>query len=75
MSSEDPTPVSRGAKALGVLVALRAALRVAGRRGSPPPPPPAPESDIDPSQRTVPSDRRAEAVVATLLQVCSTHPQ
>src|SRR5436305_2220364 len=67
MSSEDPTPVSRGAKALGVLVALRAALRVAGRRGSPPPPPPAPESAIAPSQGTVPSDRRAEAVVATLL--------
>ena len=58
---EHPSRVSRGAKALGVLVALRTALRAA--RGRTPPPPP-PESDIDPSQRTVPANPRAETLVA-----------
>src|SRR5947209_12143925 len=66
MSPDDPSPVSRGAKALGVLVALRAALRAARSR-TPPPPPPLPESDVDPSQRTVPANPRAETLVAVLL--------
>jgi ubiquinol-cytochrome c reductase iron-sulfur subunit len=66
MSPDDRTPVSRGAKAVGVLVALRAALRAVRRPGTVPPPPP-PESDVDPSQRTVPANPRAETLVAVLL--------
>jgi ubiquinol-cytochrome c reductase iron-sulfur subunit len=66
MSPDDPTPVSRGAKALGVLIALRTALRVVRRPGTAPPPPP-PESELDPSQRTVPANPRAETLVAALL--------
>src|SRR5690349_11341379 len=66
MSPDDPTPVSRGAKALGVLVALRAALRAARRRDTLPPPPP-PESDVDPSHRSVPANPRAESLMAGLL--------
>jgi ubiquinol-cytochrome c reductase iron-sulfur subunit len=55
---------SRLARLLGVLVALRTALRAA-RSGAPPPPPP--ESELDPSERTVPANRRAETLVAVLL--------
>src|SRR5207248_1802438 len=66
MSPDDPTPVSRGAKALAVLVALRSALRAARRPAAAPPPSP-PESDVDPSQRIVPSNPRAETLVAALL--------
>src|SRR5690348_4396743 len=66
MSPDDPSPLSRGAKAAGVLVALRAALRAVRTRGAPPPPPP-PESDVDPSERTVPANPRAETLVAVLL--------
>jgi ubiquinol-cytochrome c reductase iron-sulfur subunit len=57
--------MSRGARALGVLVALRAALRAARSPKAPPPPPPEPE--VDPSERIVPADPRAEALVAVLL--------
>jgi ubiquinol-cytochrome c reductase iron-sulfur subunit len=72
MSPEDQSPVSRGGKALGVLVALRAALRTVRRRDAvPPPPPPPPESDVDPSQRTVPANPRAETLVAGLLLVAA----
>jgi ubiquinol-cytochrome c reductase iron-sulfur subunit len=35
------------------------------------PPPPAPESDFDPAQRIVPSNRRAETIVAALLAVAA----
>jgi ubiquinol-cytochrome c reductase iron-sulfur subunit len=67
MSTEDPKPVRRLAGAVALLVAIRTAWRsVAGRE----PPPAAPESEIDPSERTVPSNRRAETVVALLL-ICS----
>jgi quinol---cytochrome c reductase iron-sulfur subunit len=66
MSPDDPSPLSRGATAAGVLVALRAALRAVRTRGAPPPPPP-PESDVDPSERTVPANPRAETLVAVLL--------
>jgi ubiquinol-cytochrome c reductase iron-sulfur subunit len=52
---------------VGVLVALRTAVRAAlrGRDGLPPEPPE--EIDVDPSERTVPASPRAEAVVAVLL--------
>ncbi len=47
-------------------LAVRVALR--GLRGkSRTPPPPARESDVDPSKRIVPSNRRAEGIVAALL--------
>jgi ubiquinol-cytochrome c reductase iron-sulfur subunit len=65
MTLEDSKPVSRLAKLLGVLVALRAAWRVAG--SSKPTPPPSPESDPDPARRTVAANRRAESLVAALL--------
>jgi ubiquinol-cytochrome c reductase iron-sulfur subunit len=68
MSIEDPKPARRFAKALALLVAARTAWRSAAGRE---PPPPAraggPKSDVDPSERTVPSSRRAETVVAGLL--------
>jgi ubiquinol-cytochrome c reductase iron-sulfur subunit len=74
MTPDEPDPVTRGAKALGVLVALRAAFRaVRGRT----PPPAAPESesesesDIDPRKRVVPSSRRAEGAVAATLVVAA----
>jgi ubiquinol-cytochrome c reductase iron-sulfur subunit len=66
MSPEDPKPVTRAAKFVGALVALRAAAR-ALRARTPAPPPAAPESELDPSERTVPSNRRAETLVAGLL--------
>jgi ubiquinol-cytochrome c reductase iron-sulfur subunit len=55
--------MSRLSKLLGLLVAWRAARSATSERT---PPPPAPESDYDPSKRVVPSNRRAEALVAAL---------
>lgn len=52
---------------LGLLAAGLTSWRALARRGRRPPPPAAPESDFDPSQRIVPSSRRAEAIVAALL--------
>jgi ubiquinol-cytochrome c reductase iron-sulfur subunit len=64
MTPEDPTPVKRFARALALLVAARTFARsLAGRE----PPPPTPESELDPSERSVPSNRRAETLVAALL--------
>jgi ubiquinol-cytochrome c reductase iron-sulfur subunit len=67
MSQEDDNrrrPLARFARALGLLVAARTSWRTAAGRESPPPPQP---SEVDPSQRTVPSNRRAETLVAGLL--------
>jgi quinol---cytochrome c reductase iron-sulfur subunit len=70
MSADNQSPVTRGAKALGILVALRATVRAL--RGRTPQPPPLPrESEIDPSERTVPANRRAETLVAALLLVAA----
>jgi quinol---cytochrome c reductase iron-sulfur subunit len=66
MSPDGPTPVSRFAKVLAAVVAVRTATRAARSR-KPEPPPSAPESELDPSQRTVPANRRAEGLVAWLL--------
>ena len=66
MTPDEPGPVARWAKVLGALVAVRAAFGAARSR-KPVPPPPAPESEFDPRRRVVPSNRRAEAVVAALL--------
>jgi ubiquinol-cytochrome c reductase iron-sulfur subunit len=51
-------------RVLGLLVAARTSWRTALHREPPPPPP---ESDFDPSGRIVPSNPRAEAIVAVLL--------
>jgi quinol---cytochrome c reductase iron-sulfur subunit len=64
MSTEGPKPVRRFARAIALLLAIRTALRSAAGRE---PPPPAPESEVDPSERIVPSSRRAETLVAALL--------
>ncbi len=66
MSPEDPKPVKRAAKLLGVVVAIRAAVRAARGR-APMPPPPVPESDIDPRKRELPANPRAELLVAGLV--------
>ena len=69
MSRGDESPVTRSAKLVGVLVALRAAARAVQR-----PTPeafPARDSDIDPSERTVPANPRNETVVAVLLLVAA----
>ncbi len=64
MSPEEPKPVTRLAKLLGLVVALRTTWRAASRRS---PPRQSSESDVDPSERIVPASRRAETVVAMLL--------
>jgi ubiquinol-cytochrome c reductase iron-sulfur subunit len=64
MSAEDPTPVGRLGRIVALLVALRTVVRAAASRE---PPPPRPESNVDPSERIVPSDRRATTLVAALL--------
>jgi ubiquinol-cytochrome c reductase iron-sulfur subunit len=74
MSPEDPKPVTRAARLLAGLVALRAAVRAT--RHPPAHPPPGAgesdsESDFDPRERTVPSNRRAETLVAALLLVAA----
>jgi ubiquinol-cytochrome c reductase iron-sulfur subunit len=55
----------RLARLIGLLVALRTALRAVTVRRKPPPP--APESEVDPRRRVVPSNRRAERLVAGLI--------
>ncbi|MBV9603705.1 MAG: Rieske 2Fe-2S domain-containing protein [Solirubrobacterales bacterium] len=67
---EDPKPVTRAVKALGVLVALRAAARAVRSRTTEPPPRP-PESEIDPRRRIVPANRRAETLVAGLILIAA----
>ena len=69
MSSDDHGKVSQMARILGGLVAARAAFRAARSRRVPPPP--ARESDVDPRKRVIPSNRRAEGVVALLLMVAA----
>jgi ubiquinol-cytochrome c reductase iron-sulfur subunit len=69
VSSDDHRTVSRLARTLGGLVAVRAAFRAARSKRVPPPPPQ--ESDVDPRKRVVPSNRRTEGVVALLLVVAA----
>ena len=70
MSPDDPKPVSRFSKVIGVLVALRV-VRSAATSRKPVPPPPPPESELDPSERTVPANRGAETLVGALLLVAA----
>jgi ubiquinol-cytochrome c reductase iron-sulfur subunit len=65
MSAGEPKP-GRVLARLGALIVVLRAIR--GRHSRPPTPPPAaPESEVDPSKRDVPSNRRAETLVAWLL--------
>ena len=66
MSPENPGPVSRFGRALGILVAFLTARRAARDR-TPPPPDGGTKSDFDPRRRVVPANRRAETAVAALL--------
>jgi ubiquinol-cytochrome c reductase iron-sulfur subunit len=71
MSEQDPKPVPGFVRLVAFLIAARTARRAAcgrepapgSRDGAPP--------DIDPSERVVPSSRRAETVVASLLLVAA----
>jgi ubiquinol-cytochrome c reductase iron-sulfur subunit len=72
--NDDPNQPSRGlAGVLGLLVAARTAWRTARGRERPPARPPGsaaepvPPAEPDPSERTVPANRRAENLVALLL--------
>jgi ubiquinol-cytochrome c reductase iron-sulfur subunit len=65
MTQDDSKPVTRLAKLLGLLVALRTSWRAAASANAPQPP--SPKSEFDPSERIVPASRRAETVVAVLL--------
>ncbi len=67
MSPEGRPPAKRLGTLLGLLVAVRTVWHTLRGKHPGAPPPPAPESGYDPSQRTVPADRRAETLVAALL--------
>jgi ubiquinol-cytochrome c reductase iron-sulfur subunit len=65
MSSGEPKPRRIAARLAALAVVART---VVGRKEAPrTPPPPAPESEVDPSRRDVPANRRAETAVAWLL--------
>ena len=75
MTPDDPKPAQAAcAELVALLAALRAvaasrppqAARSRGRPGVAPPTP-----DVDPSERTVPANRRAETLVAALLLVAA----
>ena len=64
MTPADQSRANKLGKLLAGLVAAYTFWRTAAGREAPPP---ARESDLDPSERTVPSNRRAETLVAALL--------
>ena len=65
--ANDPTRARVLGRIAAVMLAGRAVWRVVRNRpGARALPPPAPESDLDPSRRIVPHNRRAETVVAAL---------
>ena len=65
MSDQDPAPLKGLARAMAILAAVRTARRA--RRDREPPPRRESEPESDPSERVVPSSRRAEGAVAALL--------
>jgi ubiquinol-cytochrome c reductase iron-sulfur subunit len=71
MSPDEGKPVKGFGRVLAALIAARTFWRAtAGDRKLPPKPPDSP-GDVDPSERTVPSNRRAETVVAWLLLIAA----
>jgi ubiquinol-cytochrome c reductase iron-sulfur subunit len=64
--SPEPRPGRAAGRLAALALVIRTAWRAARNRERLPPPAP-PESDIDPSERKVPSNRRAETLVAVLL--------
>ena len=66
MTPEEPGPVGKFAWLLGVLITARTLWRTLTGRERPAAPSP-PEAFPDPSQRSIPSNRRAETLVAALL--------
>jgi ubiquinol-cytochrome c reductase iron-sulfur subunit len=68
MTPEPPKRAARAGTIIGALVALRTAVRAARSRRSPEHlPPMPPESDVDPNERIVPGNPRAELLVVVLL--------
>jgi ubiquinol-cytochrome c reductase iron-sulfur subunit len=65
---DSPEPGRAAGRLAALALVVRTAWRAArNREPVPSPPPPPRESDIDPSERSVPSNRRAETLVAVLL--------
>jgi ubiquinol-cytochrome c reductase iron-sulfur subunit len=71
MSEQDPKPVRGFAKLVAFLIAGRTARRAVSGRESAPGASDGAQPDLDPSERVVPSSRRAETVVASLLFVAA----
>ncbi|HWC84919.1 MAG TPA: Rieske 2Fe-2S domain-containing protein [Solirubrobacteraceae bacterium] len=71
MNGEGPGPKSRLGQAVGAFLAVLMFWRTLARRKTTVPPPKPPESPIDPSERVVPSNRRAETLVAALLALAA----
>jgi ubiquinol-cytochrome c reductase iron-sulfur subunit len=71
MSEQDPKPVRGFAKLVAFLIAARTARRAAAGREPPPDGGPEAHPDVDPSERIVPSSRRAETLVAALLFIAA----
>jgi ubiquinol-cytochrome c reductase iron-sulfur subunit len=67
VSDQDPKPVRGFAKLVALFVAARTARRAVAGREPPPAGRAGTESELDPSERTVPASARAEMVVAALL--------
>ena len=68
MSTEPQKRVARAGTLIGALVAVRTAVRaVRGRQSPEQLPPMPPESEVDPNERIVPDNPRAELLVAVLL--------
>jgi ubiquinol-cytochrome c reductase iron-sulfur subunit len=70
MSADDPQPAKRFGRMIGFVLAMRTVWRAAFGR-EPPPPAPEPGGSGDPSERTVPSSRRSETLVAGLLLIAA----
>jgi ubiquinol-cytochrome c reductase iron-sulfur subunit len=74
MTPDDPKPAKRFGRVVALLVALRLFRRVGRRRPLPVEADPEREradADVDPSERTVPGNTRAETLVAALLLIAA----
>jgi ubiquinol-cytochrome c reductase iron-sulfur subunit len=74
MTPDDPKPAKRFARVVALLAALRVFRRAARHKAPPVEADPSREhadGDVDPSERIVPANRRAETLVAALLLVAA----